>query len=334
MSTTLRDIVARFPGKKVLVLGDVMLDEYIWGRVTRISPEAPVPVVEVERVSYMPGGAANVAMNIASLEGKVYLAGVVGADEAGERLRALFVSNGVNIDGLKVDTNRPTTVKTRVIAHDQQVVRVDRERRESIAESIVQELLAYILDTAASVDVLLISDYAKGVTVPDLLHRAIAVAREYGKPVVVDPKGRDFSKYRGATVITPNRLEAAAAVNGEITDEASLVYVGQALLHRLGCEAVLITRGEEGMSLFERNGSVTHLPAAAREVYDVTGAGDTVVASLSLALAAGGSIELCAKIANHAAGIVVGKLGTAIVGKNELIEHVGTFLSFCSTGKR
>lgn len=314
----LSQIISQFSGKKVIVLGDVMLDEYIWGEVSRISPEAPVPVVEVQRMSYMPGGATNVAMNIASLGGKVYLAGVVGADEAGERLRALFLSNGVNIDGLRVDQGQPTTLKTRIMARNQQVMRVDREVRKPITKAIMQELLAYILETIVGVDALLVSDYAKGVTVPTLLRGAIAAAKEHGKPVVVDPKGRDFSGYKGATVITPNQLEAALAVNEEIIDEASLVEVGQRLLHQVGCEAVLITRGEEGMSLFEGNGRVIHLPAVAREVYDVTGAGDTAVGVFTLALAAKTKLADCARIANCAAGIVVGKLGTAVVTPEEL----------------
>ncbi|MBI1922668.1 D-glycero-beta-D-manno-heptose-7-phosphate kinase [Candidatus Poribacteria bacterium] len=319
MSAALGEVVARFSSKKVLVLGDVMLDEYIWGTVSRISPEAPVPVVEVERVSYMPGGTANVAMNIASLGGKVYLSGVVGDDEAGDRIKALF-SNGVNIEGLRVDAKRPTTLKTRVIAHNQQVVRVDRERREPIVEPIIQELLAYTLDTLPGVDVLLISDYAKGVTVPALLKQVIAVAKAHGKPVVVDPKGQDYTKYKGATVITPNRLEAEVAVNHKITDVASLIWVGQGLLHQTECKAVLITRGEEGMSLFEQNGGVIHLSAMAREVYDVTGAGDTVVGTLALGLATGADLVDCARVANYAAGIVVGKVGTAVVTMEELLR--------------
>lgn len=319
MSAVLREVISKLPGKKILVLGDVMLDEYIWGSVSRISPEAPVPVVEVQRTSYMPGGAANVAVNIASLGGRVYLAGVVGADQAGERLRALFLSNGVKADGLKVDGRRPTTLKTRIIAHSQQVVRVDREVREPISEPLVRELSAYILEVITDVDALLVSDYAKGVTVPALLTRAISAAREHGKPVVVDPKGRDFSKYRGVTVITPNRVEAAQAVDGEITDEASLVGVGQRLLDQVACEAVLITRGEEGISLFEGSGRITHLPASSREVYDVTGAGDTMVGTLTLALATGADlIRDCARLANCAAGIVVGKVGTAVVTPGEL----------------
>ena len=320
MSTTLQEVVARFPGKKVLVLGDVVLDEYIWGKVSRISPEAPVPVVEVERISYRPGGAANVAANIASLGGRVCLAGVIGSDEAGNRLKTLFLSNGVNIEGLRVDAERPTTLKTRVIAHNQQVVRVDREAREPIAESIVRELLAYTLKIIAGVDVLVISDYAKGVTVPALLRQVIVAARQHRKSVVVDPKGRNFSKYKGATVITPNREEAEVAVNEKITDEASLTQIGQRLLHQIGCEAVLITRGAEGMSLFEGNGRVTNLPAVARDVYDVTGAGDTVVGTLALALAAEAGLVDGARIANYAAGVVVGKLGTAVVAPSELMS--------------
>jgi D-beta-D-heptose 7-phosphate kinase/D-beta-D-heptose 1-phosphate adenosyltransferase len=318
MSTNFDDVVARFPGKNVLVLGDVMLDHYIWGRVSRISPEAPIPVVEVERVSYMPGGAANVAANIAALGGNVYLAGVVGAHETGVRLKTLIRGANVIIDGLKVDGGRPTTMKTRIIAHNQQVVRVDHEHRRAIAEPVVQSLLNYILDTLSIMDVLLISDYAKGVTVPPLVKRVIHAAREHGKPVVVDPKGCDFSKYTGATIITPNTCEAAIAGDMEISDEASLVRVGQRLLHQIECEMVIISRSDQGMSVFERNGNVHHLPVTVREVYDVAGAGDTVVGTLALALSTGAQRLDCARIANHAAGIVVGKVGTALVTVEDL----------------
>jgi D-beta-D-heptose 7-phosphate kinase/D-beta-D-heptose 1-phosphate adenosyltransferase len=299
-----------------------MLDEYIWGIVSRNSPEAPIPVVEVEQVSYAPGGVANVAVNITSLKGEVYLAGVIGTDEAAEKLKTLLSDNNVNFDGLKVDFERPTTLKTRIMAYNQQVVRVDREIRKHINEFIKQELLTYILNKIADVDVLLISDYAKGVIVEPLLKRVISAAKLYEKPVVVDPKGRDFLKYEGATIITPNLIEAAITANRDITDEASLIRVGQKLLHKTKCEAILISLGEKGMSLFESNGVMTHLPAVARQAYDVTGAGDTVVAIMALALATGAGLVDCIRIANCAAGIVVDKLGTNVVTIEELQKMI------------
>jgi rfaE bifunctional protein kinase chain/domain len=314
----LLNIVSHFEGKKVLVLGDVMLDEYIVGQVTRISPEAPVPVVAQRKVYYSSGGAANVAMNISSLGGKAYLVGLVGDDREGEQLKHTFVNNGINIEGLMVDSQRPTTLKTRIIAHAQQVVRVDREIVDPISEVVQQRLLSYAVSVLGDIDVVLISDYAKGMTVPALLRELIRHTKAQNKRIVVDPKGRDYTKYRYASVVAPNKREASQAVNGDVTDEDSLLYAGRNLLQNLECEAILITRGDEGMSLFQTNGDVTHLPAVAREVYDVTGAGDTVVATLSLALATGADWVDCAKLANEAAGIVVGKVGTATVDVQEL----------------
>lgn len=311
-------VVSAFPHKKILVLGDVMLDEYVYGSVSRISPEAPVPVVEVQQSSFMPGGAGNVAVNVASLGGRVCLGGVMGTDEAAGRLKAAFGGMGVELEGLKQDEDRPTTLKTRVVAHNQQVVRMDREAKQPISERTMRELYAYVLDVISSVDAVLVSDYGKGVVTIDLLAHVFALAKNQRKPVIVDPKGRDFSKYWGATVITPNRVEAAMAVQREIIDEDSLVEIGRALLDQGGFSAVLITRGEEGMSLVEGNGETTHIPACAREVYDVTGAGDTVVGTLALCLASGASMVDSARLANLAAGIVVGKLGTATVAPEEL----------------
>ena len=321
----LQEVTGRFAGKKILVLGEVMLDEYVWGKVSRISPEAPVPVVEVDRVSHMPGGAANGAANAASLGADVVLAGVVGADDTAERLESLLLDAGVNTGGLKVVDGRRTTLKTRVVAHDQQVVRVDREVRDPIEEAMVDEIIEHVVGSIADVDALLISDYAKGVSVPGLIRQAITAATELAKPVVVDPKGSDFSKYERATVITPNLSEAMVAADGDIADEAVLVQAGHTLRRQVGCEAVLITRGGDGMSLFEQDGSVTHVPTAAQAVYDVTGAGDTVVATLALALAAQAELIEGARIANIAAGVVVGKVGTAVLTIDELqaaLQHM------------
>ncbi len=273
------------------------------------------------------GGAANAAVNVASLGGDVLLAGVVGADSTAEKLDSLLRDVGIDTAGLKVVNGRATTLKTRVIAHHQQVVRVDREVGGPIDKAIVDDIIEYMLDSLAEVDGLLISDYAKGVSAPDVVSKGIAAAKALGKPVVVDPKGSDFSKYSGATVITPNHSEAVEASGVEISDDASVVLAGETLVREVGCDAVLITRGENGMSLFDEDGLVTHLPTFARAVYDVTGAGDTVAGTLALALAlalaTGAKFADCARIANIAAGVVVGKVGTAVLTAEELQSSLG-----------
>ena len=314
-----RDIVAGFAGRRVLVVGDVMLDEYVWGRVSRISPEAPVPVVEVEELTHLAGGAANVARNLSSLGGRAYLIGLVGDDAEGLRLRRLFAENGVDASGLVVDPDRPTTVKTRVMAHNQQVVRIDRERRAPPHSETSRRVLALAAERLPEVDAVVVSDYAKGLVDRVVCARVIGLARGRGTPVVIDPKGRDYSKYSGATVITPNKAEAAEAADHDVSSEASLAAAGRRLLRSLGCEAVLVTRGEEGLSLFLADGQITHLPTFGRRVYDVTGAGDTVVSTFVLGLAAGATMAEAAYLANHAAGVVVGRIGAATVSPAELL---------------
>ncbi|MCL5962156.1 MAG: D-glycero-beta-D-manno-heptose-7-phosphate kinase [Chloroflexi bacterium] len=313
MTKTLETILSEIPGQRVLVLGDLMLDEYIWGSVQRISPEAPVPVVEVDKVSYIPGGAANVAMNVCSLGGISYLVGVVGDDQDGVRLATELQACGISKNSFIIEEGRPTTKKTRVIAHSQQVVRTDHEKREPIAEETAERIVGFVKETLGDLDAIVVSDYSKGVLTPPLLSRLMDLAKGANKPVVVDPKGSEYERYRGCTVITPNKLEASRAAKLEIDDGEALFRVGQYLLAQTGCEAVLVTCGPEGMFLFERNGQTIHLPTVGKSVYDVTGAGDTVVAAFTLGLAAGADFAACANIANHAAGIVVGKVGTATV---------------------
>lgn len=311
-------IISRFDEAKVLLVGDVMVDEFIWGDVSRISPEAPVPVVKVTRETFVPGGAANVAANIASLGGKVFVTSVIGDDLNAERLRDEFLRRGINTDGLVVDSSRPTTLKTRIIAHSQQVVRVDRESKKEIGQTIIQRVFDQILQFLEEIEILVISDYGKGVITPDLLARLIPLAREKGIPSIVDPKLKNYLSYKGINIITPNQNEAASFVKREIESDVDLVEIGREILSTLGCIAVLITRGERGMSLFEENGAITHIPTMAREVYDVTGAGDTVVGVLALSLASGAGIVEAATLANYAAGIVVGEVGTATVSQEEL----------------
>lgn len=318
--TTLGKYLGRFRRTRVLVLGDVMVDEYVWGTVSRISPEAPVPVVAVRSESVRVGGAANVASNIAALGGDVRIVGVVGNDTAAERLSHELELAGVKADGLIVDGSRPTTVKSRVVAGSQHVVRFDRESDAPLDRRIRARVLQRVRDELPQADALLVSDYAKGLVSPGLMRQVLTLAGHLGKIVAVDPKVQHLSLFRGVTVVAPNHHEAAAAARILVRKDADLLRVGRLLLRRLRSRAVLITRGEQGMSLFETGKPVAHIPTFAREVYDVTGAGDTVMAALSLALAAGAGMQEAAILANYAAGVVVGKRGTATVSRTELAQ--------------
>jgi D-glycero-beta-D-manno-heptose-7-phosphate kinase len=318
---SLESILQRFPGRRVLVVGDVMLDEYVWGSVRRISPEAPVPVVELDRRSHAPGGAANTAANVAGLRAEVFLAGVVGGDESGRRLLETLEAHGVHREGVFVDPSRPTTTKTRVVAHGQQVVRIDQEHRCGPGAILEAQLLRFVEDRMEGVDACILSDYAKGVVSANLAQRVIRHAVGRNKPVIVDPKGADFAKYRGATLVKPNLHEAGLFLRREVTSTEDVVEVGQRLQDLLGSQGVLLTRGAEGMCLFEGDGEPLHILAQAREVYDVTGAGDTVAATLAVALAAGASLEQAARLASRAAAIIVGRVGTTAVRFDELARH-------------
>jgi D-beta-D-heptose 7-phosphate kinase/D-beta-D-heptose 1-phosphate adenosyltransferase len=311
-------LLARLAGLRVLVVGDVMLDEYLHGVARRISPEAPVPVVELHERSFVPGGAANTAANVAGLRAEAVLASVTGADEAGRRLREALAARKVGLGGLLSDEARPTTTKTRVVAQGQQVVRIDQEPKGPFPAAVRQRLLRFAEDQTASVDACVLSDYAKGLVSAALARRVIAAAARHGKPVVVDPKGADFSKYRGATVVKPNLHEAGVAVRHEVASPAGVLAAGRRLLEMLPGSAVLLTRGPAGMTLFEPGKEPLHIPAQAREVYDVTGAGDTVAASLAAALAAGAGLAQAARLASRAAGLVVGRFGTSPVRWEEL----------------
>ena len=311
-------ILDRFQGRRLIVLGDLMLDEFIWGEVRRISPEAPVPVVEVRRETLQLGGAGNVVTNLLALGAEAIPIGILGEDEAGRRMRALFADEGASVEGLLTVPDRPTTRKTRIVAHSQQMVRADREDRSLISEAIERQILALYLAALPSADAVILSDYDKGLLTPALLQSAIRAARAAGKPICLDPKIRHFSHYRLVDVVTPNQLEAERASGIEITDPASLLQAASRIRDLLDCRHVLITRGELGRSLFDAGGAISHIPTTAREVYDVTGAGDTVIATLTLALAAGAPLLDAAILANLAAGVVVGKVGTAAVSQDEL----------------
>ncbi|MBI5379077.1 MAG: D-glycero-beta-D-manno-heptose-7-phosphate kinase [Nitrospirae bacterium] len=316
------ELIERFPRTRLLVVGDIMVDRYLWGKVSRISPEAPVPVVDVASESLRLGGAANVVHNIVTLGGKASLCGVIGRDEMGRRVLEDLQEKGVSTEGVVVVEERPTTLKTRIIAHSQQVVRIDQEVREETGDGTIALLLEQIRKQLPALGGIIISDYCKGVVGASLLRSLIAMSQERGILVAVDPKVRHYSLYQGSTVITPNLEEAAQGSGIHIDGEESLLRAGVAILKQLGCQAVLITRGEQGMSLFRREGSVTHIPTVAKEVYDVTGAGDTVIGAFTLALAAGATFEEAAHLSNYAAGIVVGEVGTVPVTREQMRERI------------
>ena len=317
----MNDLLARFRDCPVLVVGDLMLDEYLWGHVNRISPEAPVPVVEVQRRSFTAGGAANTAANVASLGGRAIVAGIVGEDTPGGCIRDLMSGLGIDTSAIVVDSTRPTTTKTRVIAHSQQMVRIDHEQPGALSAAVEGELLSRLEAMLPQVRAAVISDYGKGVITPGLCERFIAAARTAGVPVVVDPKGADYQKYRGATVVKPNQLETGKVLNRDLRTTAEVEQAGRELLDFLGAgSSVLVTRGAHGMTLLQADCPAIHVPAQAREVYDVTGAGDTVAGTIALTLAVGGSLESACRVASLAAAVVVGKVGTAICGLAELEE--------------
>lgn len=342
----LKRLIPKLRGKRMGVLGDLMLDRYLWGTATRLSPEAAVPVVDFVQEQECLGGAGNVAVNLAALGAKVETFGVVGAtkndeDEAGQALRACLEAAGVADRGVIGDAGRVTTVKTRIIARQQQIVRVDRERRDVLSKETEDKIFRKFADSAGNLDGLVVSDYDKGVITDSLSERVFGLCHKEKVPVFVSPKPRLFA-HRGARVVICNLLEAARFVTHGLDDEKSIEQAGRALLANFGCSAVVITRGSEGMSVFEE-ASPKHFRIAAtsfevtyarvgksgvergamgRQVFDVTGAGDTALSVLALAVAAGASLEDAAMLANTAAGVVVGKLGTATVGPEELAQAV------------
>ena len=317
-----QQILTHFNRQTIVVLGDLMLDEFIWGEVRRISPEAPVPVVEVKRESWHLGGAGNVVSNLLALGAQAIPIGLIGADVAGQRLQEAFHASRAETTGLVIDATRPTTRKTRIVAHSQQMLRTDREDRTSINPANEAQIARAFEQALMRSDAVIISDYDKGLLTPRLLQMTIESAQAQGKAVCLDPKIKNFLHYRGVDAITPNQHEAERAAQLEITDEASLRHVATRIRELLACQNVLITRGEHGMALLAADDTLSNIPTVAREVYDVTGAGDTVIATLTLALAAGASPQEAAVIANHAAGIVVGKVGTATLQQAELLSSL------------
>lgn len=322
----LREWAEKLSRARVVVLGDLMLDRFIWGRVTRVSPEAPVPVVDVTSESVLLGGAGNVFLNLHSLGASVAVCGVVGDDAAGTALVDLLRGQGGSVDGVIAEVGRPTTQKTRVIAHQQQVVRVDRERRDLLGVKTRAALIDAVETSLEGANCLVVSDYAKGVVSSELMDRVRRTAAARGVEILVDPKVSNMSYFAGVHIVTPNHLEAAQASGVDIVDGDSLARAGNALLDRLQVSAVLITRGEQGMTLFERNGAVTHIPTVAKQVFDVTGAGDTVIATLAAARSAGAPLADAARLANCAAGYVVGVVGTAAITPEALQRQLDGYL--------
>lgn len=317
-----RDLISRFDTTAVLVVGDVMLDQFVVGRVNRISPEAPVPIVEHDRDEFRVGGAANVAHNVRALGAAVRLAGVVGSDDRADRLKRELTARGIDTSGLVVDRNRPTTTKLRIVtSRHQQVARVDYEIDDEIAGEVEAALQHEVARLIGGVRVVVVSDYLKGAVTARLISELVARGRQERVPVLVDPKIPHLAYYRGATVVTPNHQEAEVATHLRIRTDEAAARAALVFRERTGCDHVLITRGEHGMTLLEGS-AIYHLPSAAREVADVTGAGDTVIATLALALAAGASLAEAASLANHAAGVVVGKFGAATLSPAELIAAV------------
>jgi D-beta-D-heptose 7-phosphate kinase/D-beta-D-heptose 1-phosphate adenosyltransferase len=307
-----------FKRASVLIVGDVMLDTYLWGRVDRISPEAPVPVVELERTSSIPGGAANVAANVVGLRASAYLVGSVGADAEGETLRRSLERCGVGLAGLVSSSTSATTHKTRVIAHSQQVVRIDRERRGDLSDHDLAKVRDSVEAAIPQVQAVIVSDYAKGLLSSEFVTWLIRAARAADKIVCVDPKGRDYARYKGASLVTPNKREAADACGLSFDAPEMVGTAGHELLTSLECDAVVITEGEHGMTVFERDAEPYHFEASSQEVYDVTGAGDTVIATLATSLAAGLSLRSAAEIATIAAGVVVQQVGTTAISADAL----------------
>jgi rfaE bifunctional protein kinase chain/domain len=315
----LREALQRFDGSCILVIGDIMLDQFVWGEVSRISPEAPVPVVQVHRETMLLGGAANVANNLSALGGLVSLGGIVGRDEMGRVLRELACSKGIDTTAV-VDGTRPTTIKTRIIARGQQVVRVDRESNRSLNGPSIQALLGAIEGLAPKIKGIIVSDYAKGVVVPGLMDELRTISKDREIPLFVDPKPVNRHLYKGVTLITPNQQEAEIMTGIEIRDRESLSRAAEGLHEGLNADAVLITQGSRGMAMWQRETGLFSVPTMTREVFDVTGAGDTVIATLALGIVNGLSYPEAAYLANIAAGIVVGKIGTATVTTKEIIE--------------
>ena len=323
----LAGIIKQFEKARILVVGDIILDQYIWGNVERISPEAPIPVVDVVRESVALGGAANVANNIAAVGAKADICGLIGDDFNGRQLLEMLKAKNIGADAVLSVADRMTTLKSRVVAHKQQIVRVDRENKTAVTGPLYEKMIARIEAALPEVDALILEDYGKGIIHEALLKTIVPMAREAGKIITVDPKKDHFDLYQGVTAITPNQVEAEGAAGVTISSPDSLDKIKTGLLDRLQCQALLITLGEKGMCLLEQGRPPLQIPARAREVYDVSGAGDTVIAVFTTALVAGATLREAAMLSNLAGGMVVEKLGTATITREELITRLPEIIS-------
>ena len=318
----LEEIQKSFTGKRIAVVGDLMLDRYFWGKVSRISPEAPVPVVEVDEESTRLGGAANVANNIASLGGVPIMIGVVGSDIGANILKNIVAGNGFPTDGIVVDSSRPTTIKTRVIAHGQHVVRIDQEKKVDLDADMQAKVLTSLENQITSLDGIILEDYNKGVLTKELIKSIIKLAKDHKKTITVDPKFNNFFDYQGVSVFKPNRKETEEALGRRLNTLNEIEGAARELLTQLKTDNVLMTLGEKGMLLLELNGSLAHVETKARNVADVSGAGDTVIATLTMAMVAGASVMESAALANYAGGIVCGEVGIVPIDKSVLIQTI------------
>jgi rfaE bifunctional protein kinase chain/domain len=320
----LKQLLEDFRGKRIAVVGDLMLDRYFWGSVARISPEAPVPVVEIDSESVRLGGAANVANNVKSLGADPILIGVIGNDNMGTLLRDSIAENGFAPIGLIVADDRPTTVKTRVIAHGQHVVRFDRETKTEIPGTLQRKILDIVRQNVHSLDAIIIEDYNKGVVVKSLINELVDMAEKDKKIITADPKFDNFFEYRGATVFKPNSKELEAAMGVKLVDNDAVEEAGKTLMKRVKAKNILLTRGEKGMTLFEETGTITHIPAKTRKVADVSGAGDTVISTITVALASGATVREATSLANYAGGVVCGEVGIVPIERDALVSAVLT----------
>ncbi len=325
--TRLLELLGAFKGKRIAVVGDLMIDQYYWGKVRRISPEAPVPVVEVDSVSNRLGGAANVANNIQALGGVPVLVGLIGNDHPGQLLLSLMRDQNLSTDGVVVDASRPTTIKTRVIAHDQHVVRVDYESKVNCPEHLFPRIIDAVKYQIHEIDGIILEDYNKGLITSEVIQELTNVAKKYRKIITVDPKLTNFLEFKHVSVFKPNRREVEEALGGRLRTEEDIVEAGKNLLNLLSVDNVLLTRGEEGISLFEANGEISHVPNRAKQVHDVSGAGDTVISTLTIALASGATVKEAAVLANTAAGVVVGSVGIVPIRLEELQEAMLEFMN-------
>ncbi len=316
----LLNTIETFKTKSILVIGDIMVDEYIWGDVNRISPEAPVPVVVAKQETKIPGGATNVVNNLIGLNSNVLICGVVGKDENARFIKKYLSRKKVNVEGIITEEGRYTSLKTRIIAHNQQVVRVDRETVKPISEPSIKKIISFVKKRIKEIDAIIISDYGKGVIIPPVIEPIIKLANKYNKIISVDPKIEHFFYYKNVSLITPNHFEASKAMNVKLETQEEVYETGKRIMKRLNLKSLFITQSSEGMSIFEKGKKPKHIPTSARKVYDVTGAGDTVISTATAALASGLSVEKSAILSNYAAGIVVGEIGTTIITRKKLIN--------------